>query len=75
MSDLVLLLAGLAVGAGIAAFGKRTKRGREALGVLLDYEDGRKARDLNPTELIGFAVLILSFGGLCVWGLFRYFEG
>ena len=74
MSGLVLLLAGLVAGAGIAAFGKKTKRGREALGVLMEYKDGRKTRDLNPTELIGIAVLILSFGGLCVWSLFRYFQ-
>lgn len=74
MSDVVILLAGLSVGAAIAFFRKKTKHGKETAGILLEYEDGRKSRDLSRKELLGFVLLIISLGGLCVWGLFHYFE-
>ncbi|GAB5560006.1 MAG: hypothetical protein SynsKO_16530 [Synoicihabitans sp.] len=74
MSDLVLLLAGLSAGIAITLLGRKTRRGRELAGVMLEYEDGRKIRDLSATELIGFVVMIFSLGGLCIWTLFHHFE-
>jgi hypothetical protein len=40
---------------------------------LLVYSNGRTTRDLSRGEVAGFVVLVFVLGGVCVWGLFRFF--